>query len=81
MRLIAFGTSETYLIFEWDQSGINPNYIIFYCEQSDLNVFIAGQPWWLSGLAPPSAQGMILETKDQSHIKLPAWSLLLPLPL
>ena len=21
-----------------------------------------GQPWWLSGLAPPLAQGMILET-------------------
>ena len=36
-----------------------------------------GQPGWLSGLAPPSAQGMILE----SHVGLPAWSLLLPLPL
>ena len=24
----------------------------------------AGQPRWLSGLVPPSAQGMILETRD-----------------
>ncbi|CAK7322364.1 hypothetical protein VULLAG_LOCUS23981 [Vulpes lagopus] len=23
------------------------------------------QPWWLSGLAPPSAQGVILETWDR----------------
>ena len=34
------------------------------------------QPPWLSGLAPPSAQGVIPETWD-----LPAWSLLLPLPV
>ena len=40
-----------------------------------------GQPWWLSGLAPPSAQGVILETRIESHIGLPAWSLLLPLPV
>ena len=25
---------------------------------------IRGQPGWLSGLAPPSAQGVILETQD-----------------
>ena len=36
-----------------------------------------GQPWWLSGLVPPSAQGMIPE----SYVRLPAWSLLLPLPM
>ena len=26
---------------------------------------IGGQPWWLSGLAPPAARGVILETLDQ----------------
>ena len=26
---------------------------------------IVGQPWWLSGLAPLSAQGLILETRDR----------------
>ena len=30
-----------------------------------------GQPWWLSSLAPPSAQGRILETQDQ----VPRWAL------
>ena len=29
----------------------------------------------------PSAQGVILETRIESHIGLPAWSLLLPLPV
>ena len=24
-----------------------------------------GQPWWRSGLAPPAAQGVILETMDR----------------
>ena len=38
-----------------------------------------GQPGWLSGLVPPSAQGVILETWDR--VGLPAWSLLLPLPV
>ena len=41
----------------------------------------AGQPRWLSGFVPPTAQGVILGTWDGSHIGLPAWSLLLPLPL
>ena len=42
----------------------------------------AGQPGWLSGLAPPSAQGLILETPGiKSHVGLLAWSLLLPLPV
>ena len=36
--------------------------------------WLGGQ--WLSGLAPPSAQGLI-----ESHVGLPAWSLLLPLPV
>ena len=40
-----------------------------------------GQPRWPSSLAPPSAQGMILVSRDQSHIGQPAWSLLLPLPV
>ena len=38
-----------------------------------------GRPRWLSGLVPPSAQGMILKTLDESSIGLPAGSLLLPL--
>ena len=40
-----------------------------------------GQPRWRSGLASPAARGVILETRDESHIGLPAWSLLLPLPV
>ena len=34
---------------------------------------------WLEHL--PSAQGVILESPDESHIRLLAWSLLLPLPM
>ena len=41
-----------------------------------LKMGIVGQPGWLSGLAPPSAQGLI-----QSHVGLPVWSLRLPLPV
>ena len=41
-----------------------------------------GQPGWLSSLAPPSAQGLILETRDRVPRQAPgAWSLLLPLPV
>ena len=40
-----------------------------------------GQPGWLSGLVTPSAQGVILETRIKSRVGLPAWSLLLPLPV
>ena len=29
-----------------------------------------GQPWWLSSLVPPSAQGVILETPD----RVPHWA-------
>ena len=41
-----------------------------------------GQPGWLSGLEPLSAQGVILETRDRVPRRAPgAWSLLLPLPV
>ena len=39
-----------------------------------------GSPGWLSGLAPPSAQGVIWGPEIESHVGFPAWSLLLPLP-
>ena len=29
----------------------------------------------------PLAQGTILESRDGSHVRLPAWSLLIPLPV
>ena len=32
---------------------------------------ISGQPGWLSSLVPPSAQGAILETKDQVPCRAP----------
>ena len=47
------------------------------------NVYI-GQPQWPSGLALPSAQGVILETQDRVPRQAPcmgAWGLLLSLPL
>ena len=40
-----------------------------------------GQPRWLSGLAPPLAQGVILETWDRVPLRAPAWRLLLTLPV
>ena len=46
---------------------------------SVLKIFIPGQPQWCSGLEPPAAWGVILETRDRDP--LPAWSLLLPLPV
>ena len=53
--------------------------LLFYCAYG--NVFLkkvfAGQPWWRRGLALPAAQGVIIET----HLGLPAWSLLPPLPV
>ena len=39
-------------------------------------IYTPGQPRWLSGLPPLSAQGVI-----ESHVGLPARSLLLPLPV
>ena len=30
-----------------------------------------GQPWWLSGLVPPLAQGVILETRDRAPRQAP----------
>ena len=38
-----------------------------------------GQPRWLSGLALPSAQGVILETRDRVPRQAPC--MLLPLPV
>ena len=40
-----------------------------------------GDPWVAQCLAPASTQGMILEFRDSVRIRLPAWSLLLPLPV
>ena len=37
-----------------------------------------GMPGWLSGLAPPLAQGVIPGSKIKSHIRILAGSLLLP---
>ena len=37
----------------------------------NLNVIPVGQPWWRSGLAPPAAQGMILETLDRVPCRAP----------
>ena len=50
------------------------------CRPISLINISTGQPRWLSGLVLPSAQGLILETWE-SHLGLPAWSLLLPLPV
>ena len=36
-----------------------------------LKTHILGQPWWLSGLAPLSAQGRILETRDRVPRRAP----------
>ena len=43
----------------------------------------SGSPRWLSGLAPPSAQGVVLEILDRVPRQAPCmeWSLLLPLPV
>ena len=38
-------------------------------EETFLRSIVAGQPGWLSGLALPSTQGMILETWD----RVPHW--------
>ena len=47
---------------------------------SSLKQHPLGTPGWLSGLAPPPlAQGLVLEI--ESLVRLPAWSLLLPLPV
>ena len=36
-----------------------------------MKFFILGQPGWLSGLAPPSAEGRILETRDRVPHRAP----------
>ena len=51
------------------------------------NTILQNYQWraarWLSSLAPPSAQGVILETWDRVPRQAPCmeWSLLLPLPV
>ena len=45
--------------------------------RNNLKMHQIGQPRWLSGLAPPSAGGGILETLDR--VPHQAWNLLLPL--
>ena len=35
------------------------------------NIHNRGQPWWPSGLALPSAQGLILESQDQVPCQAP----------
>ena len=64
-------------------SGIKStgNWVYFQHSNMNLKKLLKGQPRWLSGLAPPSAQGVILETQIKSHVGLPAWHLLLPLPV
>ena len=40
-----------------------------------------GQLWWLSGLVPPSAQGVILETRDRVPHGAPCVEPASPLPV
>ena len=40
-----------------------------------------GESGWLSGLVPPPAQGLILETQDQVPHEASCMDLLLPLPV
>ena len=47
-----------------------PPCICFITVKPDFLKNHTGQPGWLSGLAPPSAQGVILETRD----RVPYWS-------
>ena len=37
----------------------------------DLKMVLQGQPGWLSGLVPPSAQGVILETRNRVPHRAP----------
>ena len=58
-------TTEALLWLCWMTSRaalkvLQPNYF-----NSALKPGALGQPWWHSGLAPPAAQGVILETRDQ----------------
>ena len=38
---------------------------VWYAESLMIRMVEVGHPRWLSGLAPPSAQGVILETQDR----------------
>ena len=45
---------------------------VWFQSQTDvLKNYTLGQPGWLSGLAPPSAQGVILETWDRVPSQAP----------
>ena len=48
------------------------------CVSASLSLYVSpylkdhpGQPWWRSGLAPPAAQGVILETRDRVPHRAP----------
>ena len=51
------------LFFPFRMLNISCHFFLF-CHFS-LNRSAAGQPWWHGGLAPPAAQGMILESRDR----------------
>ena len=46
-------------------SKLNKNQVKFYVSATAFKTLAKGQPGWLSGLAPPSAWGVILETRDR----------------
>ena len=52
-------------LYHWPRVGhlFTPGSIITKTTLKSLGgyKYVPGQPWWLSGLAPPSAQGVILE--------------------
>ena len=64
----------------WQNVSTNPK---IQADGKQLQDLSGGQPGGLSGLAPPSTQGGILETQDQVPHWAPcsAGSLLQPLPL
>ena len=55
---IKFNNINTYILCK-------SNNILFNNNNATLRTLTAGQPWWLSGLVPPLAQGLILETRDR----------------
>ena len=68
------------LFAHWDLRIMTGRLII---SRSTVEKFMPGQPGWLSGLAPSSARGVILGTRDRVPRWAPCieWSLLLPLPV
>ena len=47
------------------------NYVLDAKQQIIIEKDCVGQPGWLSGLAPPSSRGVILETRDQVPSRAP----------